>query len=51
MMKYGVLGTIQEGKKLDFEEKTVANIDYIFVKYNDIADSVIDINDEKKKLL
>ena len=49
MMKYGVLGTIQEGKKLDFEEKTVANIDYIFVNYNDIADSVIDINDEKRK--
>ena len=49
MLKYGVLGTIQEGKKLDFEEKTVANIDYIFVNYNDIADSVIDINDEKRK--
>ena len=40
MLKYGLLGTVQEGKKLNFEDNTVANIDYIFVDYNQIPDSV-----------
>ena len=33
MLKYGLLGTIQEGK-LNFEDNSEANIDYIFVDYN-----------------
>ena len=38
MLKYGLLGTIQK-KKLNFEDNTAANIDYIFVDYNVIPDS------------
>ena len=49
MLKYGLLGTIQEGKKLNFEDNTVANIDYIFVDYNLIPDSVAEVNDEDRK--
>ena len=49
MLKYGLLGTIQEGKKLNFEDNTVANIDYIFVDYNMIPDSVAEVNDEDRK--
>ena len=49
MLKYGLLGTIQEGKKLNFEDNTVANIDYIFVDYNVIPDSVAEVNDEDRK--
>ena len=49
MLKYGLLGTVQEGKKLNFEDNTVANIDYIFVDYNQIPDSVAQITDEDRK--
>ena len=49
MLKYGLLGTVQEGKKLNFEDNTVANIDYIFVDYNQIPDSVAEITDEDRK--
>ena len=49
MLKYGLLGTIQEGKKLSFEDNTVANIDYIFVDYDMIPDSVAEVNDEDRK--
>ena len=49
MLKYGLLGTVQEGKKINFEDNTVANIDYIFVDYNQIPDSVAEITDEDRK--
>ena len=49
MLKYGLLGTVQEGKKINFEDNTVANIDYIFVDYNQIPDSVAQITDEDRK--
>ena len=49
MLKYGLLGTVQEGKKLNFEDNTEANIDYIFVDYNQIPDSVAKITDEDRK--
>ena len=49
MLKYGLLGTVQEGKKLNFEDNAVANIDYIFVDYNQIPDSIEVITDEDRK--
>ena len=49
MLKYGLLGTVQEGKKLNFEDNAVANIDYIFVDYNQIPDSIAIITDEDRK--
>ncbi|MEC7954762.1 MAG: peptidylprolyl isomerase, partial [Bacteroidota bacterium] len=49
MLKYGLLGTVQEGKKLNFEDNAVANIDYIFVDYNHIPDSLAVITDEDRK--
>ena len=49
MLKYGLVGTVQEGKKINFEDNTVANIDYIFVDYNQIPDSVAEITDEDRK--
>ena len=49
MLKYGLVGTVQEGKKINFEDNTVANIDYIFVDYNQIPDSVAQITDEDRK--
>ena len=49
MLKYGLLGTVQEGKKLNFEDNAVANIDYIFVDYNQIPDSIAVITDEDRK--
>ena len=49
MLKYGLLGTIQEGKKLNFEDNSEANIDYIFVDYNMIPDSVAEVNDEDRR--
>jgi len=49
MLKYGLLGTVQEGKKLNFEDNAVANIDYIFVDYNQIPDSIAVISDEDRK--
>ena len=50
MLKYGLLGTVQEGKKLSFEDNAVANIDYIFVDYNQIPDSIAVISDEDRKI-
>jgi len=49
MLKYGLVGTVQEGKKINYEDNTVANIDYIFVDYNQIPDSVAEITDEDRK--
>ena len=49
MLKYGLLGTVQEGKKLNFEDNAVANIDYIFVDYNQIPDSIAVITVEDRK--
>ena len=50
MIKSGVLGTIQEAKRLTNEEKITASIEYIFINYDELDDSLIDLNhDEKKK--
>ncbi len=49
MLKYGLLGTIPEGKKFNAEENTTANIDYIFVDYDQLADSIVKVTDEERK--
>ena len=49
MIKSGVLGTIQEGKRLTNEEKITASIEYIFINYDELDDSLIDLNQEEKK--
>jgi peptidyl-prolyl cis-trans isomerase D len=49
MIKSGVLGTIQEAKRLTNEEKITASIDYIFINYDELDDSLIDLNQEEKK--
>ena len=49
MIKNGVLGTIQEGRRTANEDKISSNIKYIFINYNDINDSLITINENKKK--
>ena len=49
MMKSGVLGTIQEAKRLTNEEKITASIEYIFINYDELDDSLIDLNQEEKE--
>lgn len=49
MIKSGVLGTIQEAKRLTNEEKITASIEYIFINYDELDDSLIDLNQEEKK--
>ena len=48
MLKYGLLGTVQEGKKLNFEDNAVQHRFY-FVDYNQIPDSIAVITDEDRK--
>ena len=49
MIKNGVLGTIQEAKRLTNEEKITASIEYIFINYDELDDSLIDLNQEEKE--
>ena len=49
MMKFGVLGTYEEGKRNQVEEETNAEISYIFKSYDDISDTLITIDDESRK--
>ncbi len=49
MVKFGVLNTIQEGKRAVSEDNTTAEIKYIFIDYNQIQDSLIDISNESRK--
>ena len=49
MIKSGVLGTIQEAKRLTNEEKITASIEYIFINYDELDDSLIDLNQEEKE--
>ena len=49
MMKSGVLGTIQEAKRLTNEEKITASIEYIFINYDELDDSLIDLNQQEKE--
>ena len=52
MIKNGVLGTIQEGKRAANEDKISSNIKYIFISYDDINDTLINIDEnEKEKFL
>ena len=48
MVKYGILGTVQEAKRTSNEEKITSNINYIFIDYNEIDDSLIDLNEKEK---
>ena len=50
MLKYGIISTIQEGERAYAEDQTSANIKYIFVSYDQIADSTINVtnNDQKE---
>lgn len=50
MVKYGVLGTVQEAKRTSNEEKITSNINYVFIDYNEIDDSLIDLNEKEKRL-
>lgn len=50
MVKYGILGTVQEAKRTSNEEKITSNINYIFIDYNEIDDSLIDLNEKGKRL-
>ena len=50
MVKYGILGTVQEAKRTSNEEKITSNINYIFIDYNEIDDSLIDLNEKEKRL-
>ena len=50
MIKYGILGTVQEAKRTSNEEKITANINYIFIDYSEIDDSLIDLNEKEKRL-
>ena len=49
MLKYGVLSTIHEGERAYAEEQTSANIKYIFVSYDQIADSNINVTNNDRK--
>mgnify|MGYP001165438019 CR=1 FL=1 len=49
MLKYGVLGTYEEGKRSFIEEQTNVEISYIFKPYQEIPDSVVDLNDENRE--
>ena len=49
MLKYGILNTFQESKRLYSEENTTANIKYIYLDYNQIADSNIELTNEAEK--
>ena len=49
MIKSGVLGTIQEAKRLTNEEKITSSIEYIFINYDELDDSLINLNEEEKK--
>jgi peptidyl-prolyl cis-trans isomerase D len=49
MIKNGVLGTIQEGKRAANEEKISSNIKYIFISYDDINDTLINVDENEKK--
>ncbi len=49
MMKYGVLGTVPEGKRGYAEENTTANVNYLFVGYDQIPDSTITVDDQASK--
>ena len=49
MLKNGILNTIQEAKKAANEDKISANIKYVFIDYESIEDSLINLNEEKKK--
>ena len=50
MVKYGILATVQEAKRTSNEEKITSNINYIFIDYNEIDDSLIDLNEKEKRL-
>jgi peptidyl-prolyl cis-trans isomerase D len=50
MVKYGILGTVQEAKRTSNEEKITSNINYIFIDYNEIDDSLIDLNEKEKRM-
>jgi peptidyl-prolyl cis-trans isomerase D len=49
MLKYGVLNTIQEGRRAVGEENTTANIKYVFIDYDKIADSSVVVDNEANK--
>ena len=51
MIKNGILGTIQESKRAANEEKITSNIKYIFISYDDINDTLINLDENEKKNL
>ena len=48
MLKNGIISTIQEAKKAANEDEISANIKYIFINYENINDSLINLTEDEK---
>ena len=49
MLQNGVFTTLQEAKKITNEDKISANIKYVFISYDNINDSLISLDEQKRK--
>ncbi len=49
MVKFGILNTVQEGKRAIQEDNITAEIKYTFVDYDKIEDSLINLTNESRK--
>ena len=49
MLQNGVFTTVQEAKKFANEDKISANIKYVFVSYDNINDTLISLDEQKRQ--
>jgi peptidyl-prolyl cis-trans isomerase D len=49
MLRNGVFTTVQEAKKFANEDKISANIKYVFVSYDNINDTLISLDEQKRQ--
>jgi len=49
MLQNGVFTTVQEAKKITNEDKISANIKYVFISYDNINDSLISLDEQKRQ--
>ena len=49
MLQNGVFTTVQEAKKIANEDKISANIKYVFISYDNINDSLISLDEQKRQ--
>jgi len=49
MLQNGVFTTLQEAKKITNEDKISANIKYVFISYDNINDSLISLDEQKRQ--